>query len=162
MQACPPSPRAWTNSRPDLGSLSEPRRSFPFLAPAVCRQVDAPPRKEETESIGRQGGAGNGREPRHRRSNRSNLRARGRKGARERRRSSLSPVRTDIERATGKAMQVVADVTKFNENATMRQQVEQELGPIDVLVANAGGVYTMPSPLEQTARRAGTLLSTAI
>src|SRR5215813_13669768 len=63
---------------------------------------------------------------------------------------ALFTVRSDIERAAGKAMQVVADVTKFDEIETMRGQVEQELGPIDILVANAGGVNAMPGPLEQT------------
>jgi 3-oxoacyl-[acyl-carrier protein] reductase len=32
----------------------------------------------------------------------------------------------------------------------MRLQIERELGPIDILVANAGGSFTMPGPLEQT------------
>ena len=30
----------------------------------------------------------------------------------------------------------------------MRRQIEQQLGPVDVLVANAGGNYTKPGPLE--------------
>src|SRR5579875_848293 len=49
-----------------------------------------------------------------------------------------------------KAIQIVADVTKFDEIEAMRKQVEQELGPIDILVANAGGSFTMPGPLEET------------
>jgi 3-oxoacyl-[acyl-carrier protein] reductase len=32
----------------------------------------------------------------------------------------------------------------------MRRQVEQDFGPIDILVANAGGSFTMPGPLEET------------
>jgi 3-oxoacyl-[acyl-carrier protein] reductase len=31
----------------------------------------------------------------------------------------------------------------------MRRQVEQTLGPIDILVANAGGSFTKPGPLEE-------------
>ena len=62
---------------------------------------------------------------------------------------ALSTVRAAIGRAGGKALQVVADLTKFDEIEAIRRQVEQELGPIDVLVANAGGIYTMPGPLEQ-------------
>src|SRR6266404_97963 len=63
---------------------------------------------------------------------------------------ALSTIRTDIERAGGRAIQVVADVTKFADIEAMRRQVEKELGPIDILVANAGGSFTMPGPIEQT------------
>ena len=31
----------------------------------------------------------------------------------------------------------------------MRLQVEEELGPIEILVANAGGSFTLPGPLEE-------------
>src|SRR5262249_59788115 len=31
----------------------------------------------------------------------------------------------------------------------MREPIERALGPIDVLVASAGGSFTMPAPLEQ-------------
>ena len=62
---------------------------------------------------------------------------------------ALSAVRADIERAGGRAMEVVADVTKFSDIEAMRLRIEQELGPVDILVANAGGSFTMPGPLEQ-------------
>jgi 3-oxoacyl-[acyl-carrier protein] reductase len=62
---------------------------------------------------------------------------------------ALAAVRSEIERAGGTATQVVADVTKFAEIEAMRRQVEHDFGPIDVLVANAGGSFTMPGPLEQ-------------
>src|SRR5215468_695038 len=61
---------------------------------------------------------------------------------------ALSAVRREIERSGGTAMQVRADVTNFDEIEAARRQIEQELGPIDVLVANAGGSFTMPAPLE--------------
>src|SRR5258707_10766029 len=64
--------------------------------------------------------------------------------------AALSATRTDIERAGGRALQVVADVTKFADIEAMRLQIEKELGPIDILVANAGGSFTMPGPIEQT------------
>jgi 3-oxoacyl-[acyl-carrier protein] reductase len=64
--------------------------------------------------------------------------------------AALSAVKADIERDGGMAMDVVADVTKFNEIEAMRLQVEQALGPIDIVVANAGGSFTMPGPLEET------------
>jgi len=64
--------------------------------------------------------------------------------------AALAAVHGEIERSGGAAIQVVADVTKFAEVEAMRKQVELELGPIDVLVANAGGSFTMPGPLEET------------
>ncbi len=64
--------------------------------------------------------------------------------------AALAAVRAGIERAGGTAMQVVADVTKFTEIETMRRQIERTFGPVDVLVANAGGSFTMPGPLEET------------
>jgi 3-oxoacyl-[acyl-carrier protein] reductase len=47
-------------------------------------------------------------------------------------------------------MHLVADMTKFSDIEAMRCQIEQELGPIDILVANAGGGFTKPGPLELT------------
>jgi short chain dehydrogenase len=64
-------------------------------------------------------------------------------------RAALAAVRADIERAGGTAMPVAADVTRFAEIEAMRQAIERELGPIEILVANAGGSFTMPGPLEQ-------------
>ena len=63
--------------------------------------------------------------------------------------AALSAVRADIERGGGTAAPVVADVTKFTDIENMRHQVEQTLGMIDILVANAGGSFTMPGPLEE-------------
>jgi 3-oxoacyl-[acyl-carrier protein] reductase len=64
--------------------------------------------------------------------------------------AALVAVKSDIERSGGTAMHAVADVTKFAEIEEMRRHVEQEFGPIDILVANAGGSFTMPGPLEET------------
>ena len=64
--------------------------------------------------------------------------------------AALAAVRAGIERAGGTAMPVVADVTRFAEIEAMRHEVEREFGPIEILVANAGGSFTMPGPLEQT------------
>jgi 3-oxoacyl-[acyl-carrier protein] reductase len=63
--------------------------------------------------------------------------------------AALAAVRTKIEAAGGQAIQVSADVTSFTEIETMRQQVEQQLGPIDILVANAGGSFSRPGQLEE-------------
>ena len=64
--------------------------------------------------------------------------------------AALSAVRESIERSGGRAIQVLADTTKFNEIEAMRRQIERELGPIEILVANAGGSYSPPGPLEDT------------
>jgi 3-oxoacyl-[acyl-carrier protein] reductase len=64
--------------------------------------------------------------------------------------ASLGLVRADIERDGGTAIQVLGDVTKFGEIEAMRSQIEGSLGPIDVLVANAGGSFTKPGLIEET------------
>lgn len=63
---------------------------------------------------------------------------------------ALASVQQEIEQEGGKSIQVVADMTKFAEIEAARQQVENEFGPIDILVANAGGSVTKPGPLEET------------
>lgn len=67
--------------------------------------------------------------------------------------AALAVVRAEIEAAGGQAIQVMADVTSFAEIEAMRQQVEQQLGPIDVLVANAGGSFSKPGPLEELSEK---------
>ncbi len=49
----------------------------------------------------------------------------------------------------GQAIAVRADVTRWEEIEAMRRTVERELGPIDLLVANAGGSPIPPGPLEE-------------
>ncbi len=63
--------------------------------------------------------------------------------------SALATVRSEIERAGGNAIAVTADVTKFAEVEAMRRTIEQDLGPIEILVANAGGSYVPPGPIEE-------------
>jgi 3-oxoacyl-[acyl-carrier protein] reductase len=63
---------------------------------------------------------------------------------------ALAGMREEIERAGGRAIHVVADMTKFAEIEAMRQQIEDQLGPVDILIANAGRNYTMPGPFEET------------
>jgi 3-oxoacyl-[acyl-carrier protein] reductase len=62
---------------------------------------------------------------------------------------ALAAVHTEIERAGGQAIAVAADLTKFTEIEAIRRTVERDLGPIDILVANAGGSFVPPGPLEQ-------------
>src|SRR4029077_17816948 len=45
--------------------------------------------------------------------------------------------------------QAAADVTRFADLEAMRRQIEQEFGPVDLLVANAGGNPARPGPAEQ-------------
>lgn len=63
---------------------------------------------------------------------------------------ALASVRADIERAGGRAIQVTGDVTRFAEIEAMRRHIEETAGPIDILVANAGGSFTPPGPIEET------------
>src|SRR5262249_20762188 len=63
---------------------------------------------------------------------------------------ALSAVLADIVQAGGEALDVTADVSKFTDIDAMRRRIEGALGPVDLLVANAGGSFTTPGPLEQT------------
>jgi 3-oxoacyl-[acyl-carrier protein] reductase len=64
--------------------------------------------------------------------------------------NALSSVEARIQKTGGRVVSVVADVTNFGEIEAGRRRIEEELGPIDVLVANAGGSFTMPGPIEET------------
>lgn len=61
---------------------------------------------------------------------------------------ALAGVASGITNKGGDCITVTADVTHFQEIEAMRSQVEQRLGPVDILVVNAGGNYTPPGPLE--------------
>jgi 3-oxoacyl-[acyl-carrier protein] reductase len=63
--------------------------------------------------------------------------------------TALAAVQADIAQSGGRAIQVAADTSRFTEIEAMRYRIEQELGPIDILVANAGGSFTQPGPLEE-------------
>lgn len=63
---------------------------------------------------------------------------------------ALAAVQAEIEHAGGRTIAVAADVTKFAEIEAMRRTIERDLGPIDVLVANAGGSFSPPGPFEET------------
>ncbi|MDQ2644793.1 MAG: SDR family oxidoreductase [Myxococcota bacterium] len=57
---------------------------------------------------------------------------------------ALSTVHRAIEAAGGQAMYVPADVTKLAELEVLRGRAEEQFGPVDVLVANAGGNTVRP------------------
>jgi 3-oxoacyl-[acyl-carrier protein] reductase len=69
-------------------------------------------------------------------------------------RAALSAVRSQIEEDGGNALDVTGDVTRFADIDSMRQRIEQELGPVEILVANAAGGRVMPGPLEEISEEA--------
>ena len=63
-------------------------------------------------------------------------------------RAAADDVAAAINRDGGKAMAVTGDVTDFGQVEAVRREIEDAWGPVDVLVANAGGSFTRPAPLE--------------
>ena len=63
--------------------------------------------------------------------------------------NALEQVRSTITGNGGQAITVAGDVTRFNELEQMRLHVERELGAVEILVANAGGNYAPPGPIEE-------------
>ncbi|HSS38625.1 MAG TPA: SDR family NAD(P)-dependent oxidoreductase [Polyangia bacterium] len=59
--------------------------------------------------------------------------------------AALAVVCERIAAAGGRALQVAGDVTRFTEIEAIRGTVEDQLGPVDVLVVNAGGLRTRPN-----------------
>src|ERR1700731_3143239 len=57
-------------------------------------------------------------------------------------RAAAVDVAAAISRDGGKAIAVTGDVTSFGQVEAVRGQVEDELGPVGILVANAGGSLT--------------------
>jgi 3-oxoacyl-[acyl-carrier protein] reductase len=64
---------------------------------------------------------------------------------------AVQNVTADIERSGGQALAAIADLTRYDEIDAMRYLIEHDLGPIDILVANAGGSTVRPGPLEDIA-----------
>jgi 3-oxoacyl-[acyl-carrier protein] reductase len=62
--------------------------------------------------------------------------------------AAIAVVHADIERRGGRALPVVADVTAFDQIEALRRRVEERLGSVDILVANAGGSPSPPGPVE--------------
>ena len=63
-------------------------------------------------------------------------------------RDAVSSVVSAVTRDGGKAIGVTGDLTSFDQVEAARRQVEAELGPVGILVANAGGNHTPPAPFE--------------
>jgi 3-oxoacyl-[acyl-carrier protein] reductase len=54
-----------------------------------------------------------------------------------------------IEEEGGRALPVLGELTSSAEVDALRGRVERELGPIEILVANAGGGHAPPGPIEE-------------
>jgi 3-oxoacyl-[acyl-carrier protein] reductase len=61
---------------------------------------------------------------------------------------AVTAVVADIEASGGRALAAIADLTRYEQIEAMRDSIEQHLGPVDILVANAGGSTVRPGPLE--------------
>ena len=64
---------------------------------------------------------------------------------------AVAAVTAHIEETGGRALAALADLTRYEEVEAMRDLIEQRLGPVDLLVANAGGSPVPPGPLEDIA-----------
>jgi 3-oxoacyl-[acyl-carrier protein] reductase len=64
--------------------------------------------------------------------------------------AAIDSVVQEIQGSGGEAIGVAADLTDFASVGLMRRRVEEELGPVDVLAAFAGG-QGYPTPTEQMA-----------
>src|SRR5438094_1989352 len=62
--------------------------------------------------------------------------------------AAIEAVRSGVAASGGKAVAVRGDVTNFAEVERMRVEIEQALGPVDILVANAGANLSPPGLLE--------------
>lgn len=64
-------------------------------------------------------------------------------------RAAVRDVAAAVAGHGGKAIGVTGELSDFAQAEAVRGQVEAELGPVDILVANAGGSLTPPMPLEE-------------
>ena len=64
-------------------------------------------------------------------------------------RSAVAAVTDRIQRSGGRAISAICDVTDGKQIEAMREHIESELGPADIVVANAGGSPVSPGPIEE-------------
>jgi len=64
---------------------------------------------------------------------------------------AVRTVVADIEETGGRALAAIADLTHYDQIEAMRNSIEQHFGPVDTLVANAGGSTVRPGRLEDIA-----------
>jgi 3-oxoacyl-[acyl-carrier protein] reductase len=67
---------------------------------------------------------------------------------------AVETVRSQIEATGARVMSVMADLTRYDEIEGMRDRIEQVHGPVDILVANAGGSPSRPGPIEEISEEA--------
>jgi 3-oxoacyl-[acyl-carrier protein] reductase len=67
---------------------------------------------------------------------------------------AVETVRSQIEATGARVMSVIADLTRYDEIEGMRDRIEQVHGPVDILVANAGGSPSRPGPIEEISEEA--------
>jgi 3-oxoacyl-[acyl-carrier protein] reductase len=65
--------------------------------------------------------------------------------------NAVGAVTVQIEEAGGRALAAIADLTRYQQVESLRDAIEQGFGPVDILVANAGGSTVAPGPLEDIA-----------
>lgn len=61
---------------------------------------------------------------------------------------ALAAVSATIASTGHEVFTITADLTDHHQIETMREQIEQHVGPVEILVANAGGNPVRPSPIE--------------
>jgi 3-oxoacyl-[acyl-carrier protein] reductase len=67
---------------------------------------------------------------------------------------AVETVRSQIEATGAQVMSVIADLTRYDEIEGMRDRIEQVHGPVEILVANAGGSPSRPGPIEEISEEA--------
>jgi 3-oxoacyl-[acyl-carrier protein] reductase len=63
--------------------------------------------------------------------------------------AAVTSVVTAIRDQGGTAVPVTGDVTSLGQLQAMRRRIEEDVGPVDVLVANVGASLSPPAPLEE-------------
>jgi 3-oxoacyl-[acyl-carrier protein] reductase len=64
---------------------------------------------------------------------------------------AVTAVTRAIDKNGGRTIAAIADLTHYDQIEAMRDSIEQRFGPVDILVANAGGSTVPPAPLEDIA-----------
>jgi 3-oxoacyl-[acyl-carrier protein] reductase len=64
-------------------------------------------------------------------------------------RQAVDAVVARIHESGGTTLGVTCDLTRFDEIEAVRETIEERLGPLEILVANAGGSAVRPAPLEE-------------
>ena len=63
--------------------------------------------------------------------------------------AAADTVAAAITRNGGTAITATGDLTDYAQVESVRRRIEDSLGPVDILIVNAGGSHTPPAPLEE-------------